>query len=628
MKKRVLVGLFAGIMIAGTICACSEQENSEKSEYVENQSSVREETPDDAGGNWYTESDAMAHMDNSVEYSAVEEGTNNSSRILYPHAESVEFKEKEGSASPDWSEYDAIIEQIRNETNLEEREALMHKAEDILMESAAIVPLYYYNDMYMQKRDVDGIYSTNMGFKYFQFSSLPREVLKINLSAEPLSLDPALNSAIEIFSMDVNLFSGLYTFNDEGIPIADLAAATEISDDGMTYTFTLIDGAKWSDGTDITMTDFVYSWNRAYSSDTGSELFYMFDPIAKNENGTLDIEAVDDKTLRVKLISPCAYFLQLCATPIYFPVPQVQVEAAEGWQNDPGKWAGDAGFVTNGPYTVSEWKHDELMVLKKNTNYHKADKVSVEELDFMLSEDVEAIAAAYESGELDFTDSVLTRDIESIKNNPEFHTIDNLGTYFLSFNVNSPIFAGKTYWQAIAMRKAMSLLIDREYIVKNIGQANQKIANAFIPEGMSDGHGGKFKKNDDQYSYPLKNETGYYPTEKKEESIENAIALLEEAGYEFTEYGTLSDSTPLSLTYLTNEGTGHVEIAKSIQKNLADIGIRLDIKTYEWNVFLDERSKGNFDLTREGWLADFDDPLNMLEMWTTDSGNNDCQFGR
>ena len=145
---------------------------------------------------------------------------------------------------------------------------------------------------------------------------------------------------------------------------------------------------------------------------------------------------------------------------------------------------------------------------------------------------------------------------------------------------------------------------------------------------MSDGHGGKFKKNDDQYSYPLKNETGYYPTEKKEESIENAIALLEEAGYEFTEYGTLSDSTPLSLTYLTNEGTGHVMIAESIQKNLADIGIKLDIKTYEWNVFLDERSKGNFDLTREGWLADFDDPLNMLEMWTTDSGNNDCQFGR
>ena len=264
MKKRVLVGLFAGIMIAGTICACSGQEKSDKSEYAENQLSVREAIPDDSGENRDTESDALEQINNPVEYSAAEDETSDSSKILYPHAESVEFEEKEGSASPEWSEYDALIEQIRNETNLEKREALMHKAEDILMESAAIVPLYYYNNVYMQKRDVDGIYSTNMGFKYFQFSSLPREVLKISLSAEPVSLDPALNSAIGIFSMDVNLFSGLYTFNNEGVPVADLAAATEISDDGMTYTFTLIDGAKWSDGTDITMTDFVYSWNRAY----------------------------------------------------------------------------------------------------------------------------------------------------------------------------------------------------------------------------------------------------------------------------------------------------------------------------------------------------------------------------
>ena len=277
---------------------------------------------------------------------------------------------------------------------------------------------------------------------------------------------------------------------------------------------------------------------------------------------------------------------------------------------------------------MSEWKHNESMVLTKNPNYYRAEEVKINQIDFMLSADDTAIFAAYQSGNLDYADTVPTNEVPNLKNDPEFHVIDNLGTYYAAFNVNSKLFEGKTVEQAIAMRKAFSLLIDRNYIIDTVGQTGQKIATSFVPEGMADGQGGIFKKNTDKYTFPDKDSIGYYPSEKSDECVEEARKLLESAGYKFTADGLLDSSTPINVTYLTNDGTGHIAIAESMQQDLGEVGIKMTIDTREWNVFLDERKQGHFDFAREGWLADFNDPINMLEMWATESGNNDCQFGR
>ena len=178
------------------------------------------------------------------------------------------------------------------------------------------------------------------------------------------------------------------------------------------------------------------------------------------------------------------------------------------------------------------------------------------------------------------------------------------------------------------MRKAISLLIDREYIVETIAQAGQEPANTFIPAGMADGNGGEFRKNDDAYTYPDKENVGYYDTALTEETIEEARELLKSAGYEFDDNGMLSESTPLNITYLVNDSEGNVKIGEAIQQDLSAIGINLAVETREWSVFLDERKQGKFDFAREGWLADYNDPINMLEMWETNSGNNDMQFGK
>ena len=545
---------------------------------------------------------------------------------IYPTPEGVTYKAiAEGKSAPDWSEYEALITEIKTTTDMENRVALMHKAEDILMGTAAVIPIYYYNDLYLQKTDVEGIYSNLFGFKFFQFATCPRDVLKINLASEPAKVDPALNSSVDGACLAVNMFEGLYTYDKDGNLQPALAENTEISEDGMTYTFTLRDGLKWSDGTDLTAKDFEYAWKRAAAPETAADYGYMFDAIAKNDDGALDVVASEDgKTLTVKLVAPCAYFLDLAAFPAYLPVPQAQVEAAAGWETNPGAWAAEAGFVTNGAYTMTAWKHEESMVLTKNDNYWRADEVTIPEIDLMLSADDTAIFSAYNSGDLDFADTVPTNEIASIMGNPDFHVIDNLGTYYAAFNVNSPIFEGKTVDQAIAMRKAFAILIDRPYIVETVGQTGQKVATSYIPAGMADGNGGTFKENG-AYKFPVGD--GYYPEEVQDAAIDEAIALLEYAGFKF-EDGKLSAETPLNITYLTNDGTGHIGVAQIMQQDFAEIGINMTIDKREWNVFLDERKQGNFDFAREGWLADFNDPINMLEMWTTDSGNNDCQFGR
>ena len=546
---------------------------------------------------------------------------------IYPTPEGVTYKAiAEGKSAPDWSEYEALITEIKTTTDMENRVALMHKAEDILMGTAAVIPIYYYNDLYLQKTDVEGIYSNLFGFKFFQFATCPRDVLKINLASEPAKVDPALNSSVDGACLAVNMFEGLYTYDKDGNLQPALAENTEISEDGLTYTFTLRDGLKWSDGTDLTAKDFEYAWKRAAAPETAADYGYMFDAIAKNADGALDVVASEDgKTLTVKLVAPCAYFLDLAAFPAYLPVPQAQVEAAAGWETNPGAWAAEAGFVTNGAYTMTAWKHEESMVLTKNDNYWRADEVTIPEIDLMLSADDTAIFSAYNSGDLDFADTVPTNEIASIMGNPDFHVIDNLGTYYAAFNVNSPIFEGKTVDQAIAMRKAFAILIDRPYIVETVGQTGQKVATSYIPAGMADGNGGTFKENGASYTFPV--EDGYYPEEVQDAAVEEAKALLEYAGYKF-DGDKLSAETPINITYLTNDGTGHIGVAQIMQQDFAEIGINMTIDKREWNVFLDERKQGNFDFAREGWLADFNDPINMLEMWTTESGNNDCQFGR
>lgn len=526
----------------------------------------------------------------------------------------------EGQA-PDWTAYDSLINEIRTTTDFAARVDLMHQAEDMLMDTWAVIPIYYYNDVYLQKADVDGIFSTVFGMKFFMFSTNESNPgsLKINIASEPDYLDPALTSSVDGGCLAVNTFAGLNTYNADGQLVPAVAESYDVSEDGTEYTFHLRE-SKWSNGEELTANDFVYSWNRVIADETAADYSYLFDVVERNADGSLAVEATDDYTLTVKLVAPCAYFIDLTAFPTFYPVYQASVEAANPDGTNPGAWAQEAGFVTNGAYTLQTWNHNESMVYVKNDNYYDADKVTMDTLEFMLSDDDTAIYAAYNSGDLDFADTVPNDEIQSLLNNAEFHIVDNLGTYYAGFNVNSDMFAGKTVQQAADMRHAISLLIDRQYIVDTVGQTGQQLADTFVPIGMADGNGGVFH-----------NKSYYDAAATGAGMVEEAKALLEGAGYTFTDNGdgTYAISPALGFEYLTNTATSHVAIAESIQADLSILGIEVTIKQEDWNVFLADRKSGNYSgMCREGWLADYNDPINMLEIFTSDSGNNDMQLGK
>ena len=540
----------------------------------------------------------------------------------------------EDSAEADWSAYDALVDSIKAENDPAAREALMHEAEAMLMDTGAVVPITYYTDPYMMKTGVEGVYGTIEGFKYFMYATYEgADTLRINLASEPDRLDPALLYTVDGACLAVNSFAGLYTHAADGTLQPELATGYTVSDDGLTYTFTLREGLTWSDGEPLTAEDFVYSWQRAADPANGAVYSYLYSVIAGyGTDAGLAVSASEDGlSFTVELAAPCPYMLDLAAFPAFYPVPQHCVEAAEGYLNedgsllDPGAWATEAGFVTSGAYTLESWTHDESMVYVKNPNYWNAQSVTMERLEFMLSADDATIYAAYRAGDLDFIDTVPADEMPALleSGDPEFYVADNLGTYFLCFNVNSPMFEGMTDAQAANVRKAISMLIDRTWISETV-RLTEPPANTFVPAAMADGNGGTFRQNDDAYTYPDAEDVGYMSLTS---DVEGAIALLEEAGYTF-EGGVLSAETPLSFEYLVNPGTQHEGVAQLIQEDLAVVGIEMTIRSVEWNVLPGEMMAGNFDVGRLGMNADFNDPICFLEMFTTASGNNFCQLGR
>ena len=540
----------------------------------------------------------------------------------------------EDSAEADWSAYDALVDSIKAENDPAAREALMHEAEAMLMDTGAVVPITYYTDPYMMKTGVEGVYSTIEGFKYFMYATYEgADTLRINLASEPDRLDPALLYTVDGACLAVNSFAGLYTHAADGTLQPELATGYTVSDDGLTYTFTLREGLTWSDGEPLTAEDFVYSWQRAADPANGAVYSYLYSIIAGyGTDAGLAVSASEDGlSFTVELAAPCPYMLDLAAFPAFYPVPQHCVEAAEGYLNedgsllDPGAWATEAGFVTSGAYTLESWTHDESMVYVKNPNYWNAQSVTMERLEFMLSADDATVYAAYRAGDLDFIDTIPADEMPALleSGDPEFYVADNLGTYFLCFNVNSPMFEGMTDAQAANVRKAISMLIDRTWISETV-RLTEPPANTFVPAAMADGNGGTFRQNDDAYTYPDAEDVGYMSLTS---DVEGAIALLEEAGYTF-EGGVLSAETPLSFEYLVNPGTQHEGVAQLIQEDLAVVGIEMTIRSVEWNVLPGEMMAGNFDVGRLGMNADFNDPICFLEMFTTASGNNFCQLGR
>ena len=467
--------------------------------------------------------------------------------------------------------------------------------------------------------------------------------INVCIASEPDTIDPALNSAVDGATLIAHLFSGLakWAQDDNGNLIIVADAAQELTegvknDDGtITYTYTLRDGLTWSDGQPLTAQDFVYSWNRACSLELGADYGYMLEIVdgyeaTQDENqpdAKLNAKAIDEKTIEVTLTTDVPYWNELLAFPSYFPVRE-DVVANESWATDP------ATYICNGAYKMTDWKHNSVITLEKNENYYDADKVTMDKINFYLSDDANNMLANFKNGDWKLIDDVPTNEIATLKTEypDEFKVVGQIGTYYVCWNINEEILpAGSNLEGAEAeaareeIRNAISLLFDRNYIVDEIAQGGQVPASSFVAMGLTDADGStEFYKN----AGPNADFDGYYnvAADAQESNYNAAIEVLKKY-YDFDEATGKFTNFP-SLTYLYNTSEGHKAIGEYLQSALDGVGISIQLENQEWNTFLNTRKDGNFSIARNGWLADYNDPISFLDMWTSASGNNDVQYGK
>ena len=462
----------------------------------------------------------------------------------------------------------------------------------------------------------------------------PKTSMNVCIASEPDTLDPALNSAVDGATMIAHLFTGLSSWaqDENGALQIVPACATElpaavINEDGTaTYTYTLVDGLKWSDGKDLTAKDFEYAWKRAASEALGADYGYMFE-VVKGYPNDLAVEATDDKTLVVTLNNDVSYWNELLAFPSFLPVRE-DVVANEAWATDP------ATYISNGAYTMTKWDHNSVITLTKNDNYFLADTIKMDEINFYLSDDENNMLANYQNGDWVMIDSVPNAEIDALKAQypNEFVVGSQMGTYYISWNVNANILpegcelTGEEAEKAEEeIRFAIGLLFDRNYIVTEIGKAGQQPASSFVALGMTDADGKtQFYEN----AGPSEEYAGYWDVsaDAYEANWETAIETLKKY-YTYDEATGMFTDFP-TLTYLYNTSEGHKAIGEYLQSAMAQVGITMNLENQEWATFLNTRKAGDYSIARNGWVADYTDPICFLDMWTTASGNNDVQFGR
>ncbi len=477
----------------------------------------------------------------------------------------------------------------------------------------------------------------------------PVNSLAVCLASEPDTLDPALNSAVDGATMCAHLFAGLakWTQDAEGKLVIEADCVTELvegvtNEDGtVTYTYTLKDGLKWSDGKDLTAADFVFAWNRAASPALSADYNYMFDVVKGyaemwetndaeefvNPDAKLAVEATDAKTLVVTLNNAVAYWNELLAFPTYFPVRE-DIVANENWATEA------ATYVNNGPYTMTGWEHNSVITLTKNENYHAADTVTMPELKFYLSDDSNNMLTNFKNGSWLLIDDVPTNEIANLKTDyaDEFVIAGQIGTYYVCWNVNEEILPeGNTLTGAEAeaakaeIRNAIGLLFDRNYIVEEVAQGGQVPASSFVAMGMTNPDGTEFYKtaNSSEDAFD-----GYYDVSKEalQTNYDAAMATLKKY-YAFDEATGKFTNFP-KLTYLYNTSDSHKAIGEYLAGALDAVGISMTLENQEWATFLNTRKDGQYSIARNGWVADYSDPICFLDMWTTVSGNNDIQYGK
>lgn len=426
------------------------------------------------------------------------------------------------------------------------------------------------------------------------------KILRFGNGTEPSGLDPHVVTGVPEHHILLALFEGLSSPNPKTLaPEPGMAESWTVSDDLKTYTFNMRKDAKWSNGDPVTAHDFEYSWKRILTPTLASEYAYMLHIVKNAEKynkGELKdwtkvgAKATDASTFVVNLEAPTPYFLSLLHHYSTWPVHKATIEKHGAWDNRNNPWTRPGNIVSNGPFTLKRWEINKILVVAKNPNHWQAKNVHLDEVHFSPIDNEQTEERNFRAGKLHVTSSVPIHKIGVYKEkNPDLIHIDPyLGTYYYRVNVTKKPLSDKR------IRKALALALDRNTIVEKVSKGGQLPAFAYTPP----------------------NTAGYTSKTQLQESITEAKKLLAEAGYPDGK-----GLPAIEILYNTNEG--HKKIAVAIQEMWKTrLGVDITLNNQEWKVYLNSQKSLNYQVSRAGWIGDYNDPNSFLDMFLTDGGNN------
>jgi len=427
------------------------------------------------------------------------------------------------------------------------------------------------------------------------------QVININWGAEPPSLDPGLATDTTSGDVITNVMDPLVKLDKDLEPVPNLAKSWTVSKDGRTVTFTLRDDGRWTNGDPVTAQDFEWSWKRTISPELAADYAYQFFGIVgaaeynackQNCDALRDkvgVKALDDHTLQVKLTSQQPWFVQQVAHHSFLAVHRATVEKFGR------KWTDPQNIVTDGPFKLARWDHDSRLDLVKWDGWRNADQVKLERINgSMITEGTTALRA-FEAGELDTSGQGLPPvDLPRLKGTPEYAQYPGLGTYYYGLNVKTV--------PDVNQRRAMALAIDRQTIIDNIAQGDQAASSGFTPKGMPGFD-------------TLTANSPWLPAHGDLDKAKQLMAKVKDPQKD--------------VTLLINNAPGHKEIAVAVQSMWQKLGLDVTISQQDWAQylqFLGPPPDPSMDAFRLGWIADYVDAMNFLELWKCGSGNNNTNF--
>jgi len=429
-------------------------------------------------------------------------------------------------------------------------------------------------------------------------------VLHYGNGAEPQGLDPHVVTGVPENHIIRALFEGLAVKNPQTLePEPGVAERWEFSDGGRVITFSLNPNAKWSNGEQVTASDYVWSWNRALHPGTGNEYSYMLFPVVNAEAylkgeitdfSEVGVKAIDDTTLEVTLNAPTPYFVQLMDHYSTFAVhPETLMQFGE-MTDRYTPWTRVGNIVSNGAFTLSEWSLNRRIVVEKSEHYWDRDKVSLNSVIFYPTENVVSEERMFRVEQLHYTQVVPLDKIPAYRSMPDTPYVQApyLGTYYYLINTKRPPV------DDARVRKALSMAVDRETLVRTVLQETAVPAYSIMPPDT----------------------LGYFPPKLFDYDPEKARKLLAEAGY------PNGDGWPgLEILYNTQEA--HRKIAVAIQQMWKkELNIDVTLSNQEWKVYLDSVTQIDFQIARRGWIGDYVDANNFLDLFITDGGNNNTHY--